>query len=691
MKRWMTRLLIGLIGIPPVAGMLFSILAMAPERAEAEAPYHAYYIGPDYSVMPVPVPYEPDRRMDLDQENIGGLKKPQDLFIDGEDRIYVADTGNNRIVVTDPSGTAARIVGEGVLRDPRGVFVDDQGQMYVADAGNRRIVKFAADGSVLREFPQPESPLLGDDFIYQPVKVVVNSYNYIFVVSQGSEKGLLMLDQEGNFRGFFGANRVEATFTDILLRLVYTREQRRGSVINLPYSFNNVAISHDGYIYTTTTGLSSKQVRKLNAVGGDIYPDADRNFADPTLMFREPAQNFIDVAVDRLGNMTLLDKQWGHLYQYDASGRMMFAFGSNGEDIGEFAIPSSIAVDSQGIIYVLDEAKNTVHSFRPTRFARLVQEANRLYNEGRYEESIEPWREVLKLDSYYELALQAIGQSLLREGRYDEAMYYFRQAYDKANFSKAYYEKRKLEIRGNFEQAATPVVLGAAALFAGQRWMRRRGMPLRHRIAASPLGWFRLPLRVMFHPVQGFEALRYEDKGRVRDGLLLILLYLIVEVLCIISVSFLYEERPIQFVNWTDVAMFAIVPWLLWSVVHYGITTIADGEGRFRDVLTGTAYCFMPWIVFSLPIALVTNLLTLQEKNFVDLFTLVINAWVVVLLYFKIRETHNYSTWMAVWIMFCTVIGCLAVIGLFFIMAGMSVQTTDFVRQLFKEVTYIGR
>ena len=71
----------------------------------------------------------------------GALTNPQDIFIDAQDNIYVADTGNNRIVVLDSQGRYLRSYTAGnSLRSPSGVYVAEFGSLFVADTGNERIV-----------------------------------------------------------------------------------------------------------------------------------------------------------------------------------------------------------------------------------------------------------------------------------------------------------------------------------------------------------------------------------------------------------------------------------------------------------------------------------------------------------------------------------------------------------------------
>ena len=69
------------------------------------------------------------------------------FFVDRTGRIYVADSGNSRIVrvddITGVGWTTLGTYGTGVnqFSHPHGIFVDGAGRIYVADSGNNRIVR----------------------------------------------------------------------------------------------------------------------------------------------------------------------------------------------------------------------------------------------------------------------------------------------------------------------------------------------------------------------------------------------------------------------------------------------------------------------------------------------------------------------------------------------------------------------
>ena len=54
------------------------------------------------------------------------LDTPSDLYVTENGEIYVADTGNGRIIVGDLEGNLIKVIGEGTLISPKGVFVTEE-------------------------------------------------------------------------------------------------------------------------------------------------------------------------------------------------------------------------------------------------------------------------------------------------------------------------------------------------------------------------------------------------------------------------------------------------------------------------------------------------------------------------------------------------------------------------------------
>jgi uncharacterized protein (TIGR03663 family) len=82
-----------------------------------------------------------------------GIWGPRGIAVDSQDRVFVADTGNKRIMIYDSDGNFIQKIGSeglsiGQFEEPVGLVFDPRGYLYVDDTWNQRVQAFApsADG-----------------------------------------------------------------------------------------------------------------------------------------------------------------------------------------------------------------------------------------------------------------------------------------------------------------------------------------------------------------------------------------------------------------------------------------------------------------------------------------------------------------------------------------------------------------
>lgn len=81
----------------------------------------------------------------------GRFRAPSGIALDARGRVWVADTGNDRVQAFTREGALVRVVA-GRLKAPEAVAVDAAGNVYVADTGNRRVAQYSWWGGFVREF-----------------------------------------------------------------------------------------------------------------------------------------------------------------------------------------------------------------------------------------------------------------------------------------------------------------------------------------------------------------------------------------------------------------------------------------------------------------------------------------------------------------------------------------------------------
>ncbi|MDE6167409.1 MAG: hypothetical protein K2G28_03010, partial [Acetatifactor sp.] len=277
----------------------------------------------------------------------------------------------------------------------------------------------------------------------------------VYCVATNVNKGLIKYEADGRFSGFVGASKVIYNWTDYIWKKFATKEQREQLESFVPTEYDNLYTDSEGFLYVCTTNVAeaalddgtAEPIRRLNMMGndilvrngewyviGDLYWGEGGGYEGPSLITDVTALDN-DVYVG-------LDKVRGRLFVYDSQGRILFAFGGNGNMDGYFKQPA--ALDHMGRdLLVLDSLDRSITIFTPTRFGAMVYQAIEQFQEGDYEESGETWREVLALNGNYDLAYIGIGRTLLRQKEYHEAMEYFRLKWDYENYSKAFKQYRK--------------------------------------------------------------------------------------------------------------------------------------------------------------------------------------------------------------------------------------------------------
>lgn len=268
-------------------------------------------------------------------------------------RIYVADTGNNRIVVFDSQGRYVQSFGSfgiqkplpgyavtwqpGSLDYPSGVAVDrSTGDVYVADFYNNTIEVFDQSGKWLRRFPDPGKVIgqggsgFGGTGIAVTDVAVLDGKVYATDTYQ-----ILVFDRWGHLLQQFGMPGLSAGGLD---------------------HPNGVAPTRDGSIY-----VSDSNHNRITAFSASGIPQWTAGARQTDLM-RQTTNPFVvprglTVLLD--GSIIVADPLGMHLVRLDSNGKVLGTYGKRGVGAAQFNFPNS--VDAQGnLLLVADRGNNRV-------------------------------------------------------------------------------------------------------------------------------------------------------------------------------------------------------------------------------------------------------------------------------------------------------------------------------------------
>lgn len=400
------------------------------------------------------------------------LHNPEDLFIDSKGELYIADTGNNRIVRTTLDGKLIAVYKNesDPFYQPTGVFVDTNGDIYVADSGNKRIVILDTDGSMKIAIGKPESDLLSDVNNFIPVKVAVGTTGYIYTIVG---KDFMSIDTEGNFKGFVGAERLGFSLMRLFINLFASEEQKARLPSDQPPSYTNFTVNDSGEIFACSGG-DDDQIKMLNYLGSNIY---SAGFYGEILTGSKYSTSqypvFADICVDSSGTVTLIEQRSGKVYQYDKEGNSVTVFGGLGTTRGYFQSPVAIDRDEKGNLYILDKNMNNIQVFKPTEFLNTITRANESYFSGDYAVSLAEWEKVVKINPDYPLAATRIGKIYYKNEQYLASLDSYYSGDDMVGYSETFGELRHLFIRDNMGVLAVVLIVLAIGLTISIKALRK--------------------------------------------------------------------------------------------------------------------------------------------------------------------------------------------------------------------------
>ena len=302
---------------------------------------------------------------------------------DGQGRIWVADSGNDRVQrwlsssfteflhSTDLGSTGT---GNGQLTSPADVATDAKGNLWVLDRGNNRVQEFSSGGEYLRQFGSGGS---GNGQFNSPAALAIDAAGNVWVADQTNNR-VQKFSPSGEYLSQFGSFGTG-----------------NGKFIGP----TGIAIGADGSIWVsdaskvqkfTAAGAFVKRVGSAGsgagqitspqslatAPGGDVYvADAGNHRIDVFNVEGEYLRQFgsagsgqgqfeyaAEVDVDPAGDVWVADSSTNRVQLFNPAGDYLAQFGSPGSGPGQFSLTaaSGIASDGQGRIWVADPGNDRV-------------------------------------------------------------------------------------------------------------------------------------------------------------------------------------------------------------------------------------------------------------------------------------------------------------------------------------------
>ena len=236
-----------------------------------------------------------------------GFSNPSAVAVDGSGHVFVADTGNNRIVEMDANGTNQTTIAS--AHDPVGIAVDNSGHLFVSEGTDRNdIIEMNTDGSnqtIFHGFSNPSG-------------VAVDSAGNVFAINDSGQ--LIKMNADGT-----NETPITTGFSGLTV---------------------GVAVDNLGHVFVAEQGYG--RVWEVNDDGSNLHIFADEDFSYPEA-----------VAADPTGHVYVADTFNNRIVEFNADGSNETIIGSG------LALPCGVAVDSSGHVFVANYGGKSVTLLNP--------------------------------------------------------------------------------------------------------------------------------------------------------------------------------------------------------------------------------------------------------------------------------------------------------------------------------------
>ncbi len=648
---------------------------------------------------------------------VGNFGELTDIYAtDG--KIYLLDSGNmeeqpeGRVIILDENYKKIDEFSEVYLdgapvtfEKSKGIFVN-KGLIYISDTTHGRVLVVDENHNVVRTFIKPESEMWPDDLNFNPVKVVIDNMDYVYILCDGSFYGAAMFEPETfEFKGFFGANVVSTTVLQAmnnLWDLLFSNNTKLSkSEKTLPFSFVDMVLGADGYLYTCTgkSGTKTKytpgSVRRLNPTGNNILIDKSKDTPSNSSLVvfgtqttakskgMDIAHDICSITVDDNNFIYVLDAPYGRIYMYDVECNLITTIGggvAEGTQQGTFRRAQAIT-SMNDTIYAIDVTKKSIIPFRINSYGKMVQEAQALTMSGDYLDAAPIWQEVLTLDRNSILAYRGLAKAALLEDKYEEAMDYALAGYDRNTYSQAYEYVRKEFLEKNFTFIFIGVILLVVVLFVLLHFKKKYNVVL---IKNKKL---KIALGTILHPADTFYEIKRNNNGSVLIATGILLLWYVGKIIGYTS-GFIFNKTDITDANaWYALAQ-TVGLVLLFVCANWLVCVLFEGKGKFKDIYVATCYSIMPLVIGAFGYDILSNVLTLQETNFITILNYACILYTAVLLIMALINIQEFGFGKFVFTTIVTLLAMILVVFLIFLVAILLQQASDFAKTVFLEAVY---
>ncbi|WP_153977623.1 YIP1 family protein [Paenibacillus xylanilyticus] len=200
--------------------------------------------------------------------------------------------------------------------------------------------------------------------------------------------------------------------------------------------------------------------------------------------------------------------------------------------------------------------------------------------------------------------------------------------------------------------------------------------------------YIKFPLHLIFHPIDAYWDLKSDNRGRMLVAFLALALTIIMMTLQKQYAGFLVNFTDPRTINSIVEIATVAVPFFLWCIANWSVTTLMEGEGRFREIFLATGYSLIPVILIYAPMIVISRFMVQEETAFYYLFNSIAFFWFLLLLFIGTMTVHQYTVFKTIITMLLTLVVMGIIVFLGALVFSMLQQLYEFGYNIYRELIF---
>ena len=198
--------------------------------------------------------------------------------------------------------------------------------------------------------------------------------------------------------------------------------------------------------------------------------------------------------------------------------------------------------------------------------------------------------------------------------------------------------------------------------------------------------FIKMPLRIMSHPIVGYTEFKEDKKGKLSVAIGMVLAYALLTIIRYNADGIVINAKDPTKFNSIQLLVYTVIPLIILSVANWSITTLMNGKGNMKQIITMGGYSYFPLIVFGIINVILSNFVTVDEAQIITLLSVLSFVLMGYMIFMGLVVIHEYGVAKACLTIALTILATAVILFIALLIFDLSSQIYGFLYSLYKEI-----